>query len=259
MRLDLFLVEKGIVESRARAQALILAGKVLVDGKRAEKAGVDVNDPVHIKVQGGENPYVSRGGIKLEAALKTFNINCVNMIALDIGASTGGFTDCLLQYGAKRVYALDVGYGQLAWRLRNDERVIILEKVNVRYLAPEIIHDTLDIVTIDCSFISLKLILPKIFSIIANGVKILALVKPQFEVGKGEVGKGGVVRDKEKHRRVLKEISTFAISMGLNISGIIASPILGPKGNREFFLYLLKGGDHGCVIDIDHTIEKLLE
>ena len=258
MRLDKLMVEQGLVKSRARAQALILAGKVYVEGRKVEKAGHDFPDGAFIEIRGPDHPYVSRGGVKLESAIKRFEIICKDKIALDIGASTGGFTDCLLQHGARKVYALDVGFGQLDWHLRQDKRVVNLERVNVRYINPALIHDPLDIVTIDCSFISLKLVIKSIFTMIRDGTRLISLIKPQFEVERGEVGKGGVIRDRAKHEKVLQGICAFVQEMAFHIQGLIASPIKGPKGNREFLLYMIKGGFEKK-IDIQKVIQEALE
>jgi 23S rRNA (cytidine1920-2'-O)/16S rRNA (cytidine1409-2'-O)-methyltransferase len=193
---------------------------------------------IPIRLKGEDIPYVSRGGLKLAKALVEFDIDVTGLIALDVGASTGGFTDCLLQHGAGRVYAVDVGYGQLAWKLRQETRVINLEKTNIRYLEPETLGERVDLVVIDASFISLAKVLPNTLRHLKPGGSIVALIKPQFEVGKGEVGKGGVVRDEEKHRAVVRSIEEFAQSLGLTVNGVTDSPILGPKGNREFLIYL---------------------
>lgn len=257
MRLDKLMFERGMVSSRSRAQALIMAGKVFVDGKRIEKAGYDVAEGACIDIRGLDHPYVSRGGVKLEAAIRCFAIDCTGLTALDVGASTGGFTDCLLQHGARKVYALDVGFGQLDWRLRNDARVVNLERVNVRYVHPELIPEHVDIVTIDCSFISLRLVMNGILPLLSEGTRIVSLIKPQFEVKKGEVGKGGVIRDQRQHERVLRELVAFAHDRGLVVQGIIPSPIRGPKGNREFFMYLLKGAV-GDAPEMDEVIREVL-
>ncbi|RTZ91467.1 MAG: TlyA family rRNA (cytidine-2'-O)-methyltransferase, partial [Deltaproteobacteria bacterium] len=193
-------------------------------------------DGVELRLTGNPLPYVSRGGLKLEAALKAFNLDVRDHVALDVGASTGGFTDCLLQHGAKRVYAVDVGYGQLDWKLRQDPRVIVIERTNARYLTREIIPESIQVATMDVSFISVTKIIPKIREFLSPGATLVCLVKPQFEVGKGEVGKGGIVKDPEKHRQVLEKIVTFCKELGFTILGWIPSPILGAKGNREFLL-----------------------
>ncbi len=241
-RLDLLLQARGLAESRERARGLILSGSVLVDGKKVEKAGAQVQQDAEIILLGPTSPYVSRGGIKLEAALDTFHLDVSGKVAIDVGASTGGFTDCLLQRGAARVYAVDVGYGQLAWRLRQDPRVIILERSNIRTLSPSAIPEPVDLATIDVSFISLEKVIPAVISFLKPHGEIVALVKPQFEVGKGEVGRGGIVRSPEKHQRVLNRIYEKAAEWGLEIGGSIPSPILGQKGNTEFLVYFKRRG-----------------
>jgi 23S rRNA (cytidine1920-2'-O)/16S rRNA (cytidine1409-2'-O)-methyltransferase len=232
-RLDKLLVERGLVETRARAQSLILAGRVLVDEQRAEKAGqlVPREAPLRLKET---MPYVSRGGLKLAAALDHFQVDVTARVCLDLGASTGGFTDCLLQRGAARVLALDVGHGQLDWKLRRDARVEVRENVNARYLAPGDFDQRFDLIVVDVSFISLTKILPVIPPLAAPGAFLITLIKPQFEVGKEEVGKGGIVRDAAAQRRVVEEITGFAVNLGLRHRGVLESPILGAEGNREF-------------------------
>jgi len=238
-RIDRLLVRRGIVETRERAQALVLAGQVFVNGERVDKPGKSVPEDARIEVHGFALRYVSRGGLKLEAALRAFDISVVGAVCLDIGASTGGFTDCLLQHGARSVYAVDVGHGQLDWRLRRDPRVIVREGVNARYLKPEDFPTLFDLITIDVSFISLTKILPAAASLLKPSGTILALIKPQFEVGRGEVGRGGVVRDPEKHRRAVEGIRTFAErELSLTCVGVVESPILGSEGNKEFFIAL---------------------
>jgi 23S rRNA (cytidine1920-2'-O)/16S rRNA (cytidine1409-2'-O)-methyltransferase len=240
-RLDKLLVLRGMVSSRERAQALIMEGKVLVDGTRVDKAAALVSTECALLLKGRDLPYVSRGGLKLEKALKVFRVDAEGKTCMDVGASTGGFTDCLLKKGAKKVYAVDVGYGQLAWSLKQDPRVVSLERRNIRYLSPGDIGELADLAVIDTSFISLKKVLPTVMQLIKEGGEIIALIKPQFEVGKGRVGKGGVVKDKEDHAMVIGEISRFATGLGLKELGLTESPLLGPKGNREFFIYLKKG------------------
>jgi 23S rRNA (cytidine1920-2'-O)/16S rRNA (cytidine1409-2'-O)-methyltransferase len=239
-RLDKLLVEKGIVQTRERARASIMAGKVTVEGKRIDKPGVQINVEADLKLRGDESPYVSRGGEKLEGALKTFGIDPKGMVVMDVGASTGGFTDCVLQKGARKVYAVDVGYGQLAWKLRKDPRVVNLERRNIRYLQREEVQNEIDLILIDTSFISIEKFLPSLLGFLKKGGSILSLIKPQFEVGKGEVGKGGVVRDGALHQKVIERISTFSRALGLKALGVTESPMLGPKGNKEFFIYLKK-------------------
>lgn len=235
LRLDELLVQKGLVDSRSKARALIMAGSVLVEGVRVDKAGVMVAPQTRIEVKGGQR-YVSRGGLKLEAALKHFGIDPKGMVAIDIGASTGGFTDCLLKHGATRVHAVDVGYGQLDWRLRGDERLRVHERLNARYLKFEDIGEKVDIATLDVSFISLTLVVPPLLNILRRGGILVALIKPQFEVGRGEVGKGGVVRDEGKRMQVVDRIRGFLSDLGFDVIGVIPSPILGADGNVEYLI-----------------------
>jgi len=237
-RLDLLLVDKGLVPSRQRARALIMAGKILVNSLPAAKAGTLISEDDSIELKGGDIAYVSRGGLKLQGALDEISLNITDCTCLDVGASTGGFTDCLLQNGAARVYAVDVGYGQLAWKLRQDPRVVAIERTNIRHMPFELIPEVVDIVTIDVSFISLKIVVPAVRAFLKDEGFILALIKPQFEVGKDQVGKGGVVRDPKLHDRVIEDLSSFFTGCGLWCENVIPSPILGPKGNREFFILL---------------------
>ena len=238
LRLDRLLVDKGLAPSRQRARAMIMAGKVLVNSRPADKAGILVAQNDRIELKGKDIPYVSRGGLKLEAALKTLEFSVNGLICLDVGASTGGFTDCLLQNGAARVYAVDVGYGQLAWNLRQDPRVVVIERTNIRYLPAGVVPETIDLATIDVSFISLKIVVPAITAFLNADARILALIKPQFEVGKNHVGKGGVVRDETLHQRVIHDLASFFLGKNIFCEKVIPSPILGPKGNREFFALL---------------------
>lgn len=233
-RIDVLLVQKGLVSTRARARSLIMSGAVFVDGVRVDKAGTLVPEGSNIEIKDSALRYVSRGGIKLEAALREFGVDAQDKVALDIGASTGGFTDCLLQHGAKKVYAVDVGYGQLDWKLRNNPRVAVKERVNARYLKFEDIGEPVDICTIDVSFISLTMIIPPLLHILKPGGILIALIKPQFEVGKGEVGKGGIVKDEGKHKEVVDKITSFLEELNFKILGVIPSPILGADGNKEF-------------------------
>jgi 23S rRNA (cytidine1920-2'-O)/16S rRNA (cytidine1409-2'-O)-methyltransferase len=232
------MVESGLVESRHKAQALIMEGKVWVGDKRMDKAGVRIGRDEVIEIRGETCPYVSRGGMKLEKALEHWKITVPGKAFRDVGASTGGFTDCLLQRGAERVCAVDVGYGQLAWKLRCDERVVNIERTNIRYLTKEELKVEPDSAVIDVSFISLKKVIPRVIELIKRGGDIIALVKPQFEAAKGEVGKKGVIGDPRVHERVIEEVSSFALESGLTVKGVVESPIRGPKGNREFFIYL---------------------
>lgn len=237
-RLDSALVSRGLVESRNKAQAYIMAGKVFVDGKRAAKAGTRVGPDAGIEIRGESLPYVSRGGVKLEKALDYFAIETAGRVFLDVGASTGGFTDCLLQRGAVRVYAVDVGYGQLAWKLRCDERVVLIERSNIRYLARTRLQDEPDAAVIDVSFISLTKVIPSVVPLLKSDGEILALIKPQFELSSGEVGSGGIVRNTEMHEKAVTAVTAFAEKEGLAVKGVVASPLAGPKKNREFFIYL---------------------
>lgn len=236
-RLDTLLVDRGLAPTRERAQALILAAKVEVGGRILTKAGQKISEDAEVRVIGETLPYVSRGGLKLEHALKTFKINVSGRTALDVGASTGGFTDCLLSFGAGRVYAVDVGYGQLALKLRNDPRVVVLERENIRYMPAERVSENVQIATVDASFISLKLVIPAILKFLDSEAVLVALIKPQFEVGRELASKGaGVIRDPAVHERICRSVSEFTIGLGFNIIGIVPSPILGPKGNREFLM-----------------------
>lgn len=237
-RLDKILVDRGIAPSRERAQALIMEGRVFVAGIAVTKAGSMVNADANIELKGEDMPYVSRGGIKLEAAIKHFNISLKNKIAMDVGSSTGGFTDCMLQHGAKKIYCIDVGYGQLAWKLRQDVRVALIERTNIRYLEREKIPDAVDIATIDVSFISLLKVAPKVLQFLKEDGEIIALIKPQFEVGKGEVGRGGIVKDEAKRLKTVKNINENLEGLGLETVGVIQSPIAGQKGNIEYLIYM---------------------
>ena len=229
-----------MVQSRERARALIMEGRVTVDGQILEKSGTLVKMDAHLQIQGEDHPYVSRGGLKLEAALKAFEVDPEGKVVIDVGASTGGFTDCALQQGAKKVYAIDVGYGQLAWKLQKDPRVINLERRNIRYLKREEVSEEADFILVDTSFISIEKFLSHLVGFLKEGGDLLCLIKPQFEVGKGEVGKGGVVKDSNLHQKVVDRISQFSRGLGLTVGGIIESPLLGPKGNKEFFIRLKK-------------------
>jgi len=237
-RLDLILVARGFTSSRERARALIMSGSVVVDGQIVDKPGAATPSDCLIEIRGEHLPYVSRGGLKLAGALQAFALEVSGWICLDVGASTGGFTDCLLQRGAARVYAVDVGYGQMAWSLRQDPRVVAIERTNIRHMPSEKIPEAVDLIVIDASFISLKIVVPAVIRFLKPGGNLLPLIKPQFEVGKGQVGKGGIVRDAEQHSRVIAELALFFRSLGLECSQAVASPIEGPKGNREFFMLL---------------------
>lgn len=239
VRLDILLLNRNLASSRQRAQALIMAGKVLVNGEKHEKPGREVPVDAEVLVK-EELPYVSRGGVKLQAALEQFRVDVKGANVMDAGASTGGFTDCLLQHGAARVLAVDVGYGQFAWKLRSDPRVTLIERANIRYLEESLIPFSIDAVVADLSFISLKLVLEKLKSFIPIGGWMIVLVKPQFEVGKDSVEKGGVVKSKSRMKSAVESVKNFAVNIGLNPSGLIESPIKGPKGNTEFLLHLIR-------------------
>jgi 23S rRNA (cytidine1920-2'-O)/16S rRNA (cytidine1409-2'-O)-methyltransferase len=245
VRLDNLLVVRGLAESQGQAQALILAGNVLVGGRVADKAGTPFPEDAEIRIRGEHNPYVSRGGLKLRGAIDAFGLDVTGLMALDVGASTGGFTDCLLQAGAARVYALDVAYGQLAWKLREDPRVVCIERTNIRHYDGADITGKIDIAVIDASFISLRQVVPPVLKLLGDGALLLALVKPQFEVKRGEVGENGVVRDPALHGRVLAEIEGFCRNLGLAVLGTCESPLTGPAGNREFFICLRKPPESG--------------
>jgi 23S rRNA (cytidine1920-2'-O)/16S rRNA (cytidine1409-2'-O)-methyltransferase len=237
VRVDRLILDRGFVESREKGQAIILAGNVLVNGQKVEKAGALVPEDADIRILGEPMPYVSRGGLKLEAALREFKITVTGRTAIDVGASTGGFTDCLLQHGCRNVYAVDVGYGQLAWKLRQDPRVISIERTNIREINPALIPELLDIAVIDASFISLEKVIPPVLPFLARDSEIIALIKPQFEVGKGQVGKGGIVRDETARKAVVERIVEFVREQGLEIKGVMPSPITGQDGNIEYLLY----------------------
>ena len=237
-RIDKLMVQQNLAGSRERARALILAGRVLVDEQTVDKVGTQVYLDACIRLRGEDIPFVSRGGLKLARALEEFDLSVEGRVAIDVGASTGGFTDCLLQNGAAKVVAVDVGYGQLAWKLRDDTRVINLERTNIRHLTPEQLGATPDLAVIDASFISLEKVLPSTLALLKPGSDIIALIKPQFEVGKGQVGKGGVVRDPEQHTQVVERIKLQSTALGCKVEGLCESPVLGPKGNREFLIHL---------------------
>ncbi|WP_400163891.1 TlyA family RNA methyltransferase [Brevibacillus sp. TJ4] len=240
-RLDVLLVERGLYETREKAKAAVMAGLVQVAGERCDKPGTKFAEDAAITVKGELHPYVSRGGLKLEKALRVFGIDLKDRVMMDIGASTGGFTDCALQNGARLVYAIDVGYGQLAWSLRQDERVVVMERTNFRHLDPEAFsHEKPDAASIDVSFISLKLILPVLYRFLLDGGDVVALIKPQFEAGKERVGKNGIVRDPRVHEDVLADIGQFARDVGYSLHGLDFSPITGGEGNIEFIVHLRK-------------------
>ena len=254
-RLDVFLVEKGYFESRERAKATIMSGQIFVNGQRVDKAGAPIADDAQIEIRGNTLEYVSRGGLKLEKALKFFAVSPAGRTCMDCGASTGGFTDCLLKNGAVKVYSIDVGYGQLAWSIRSDERVVVMERTNIRHVTKEQIPDEPSLAVIDVSFISLKLVLPVVHELIADDGEILCLIKPQFEAGKEKVGKKGVVRELSTHIEVLENFITNANDAGFGVLGITFSPIKGPEGNIEYLGHLKKNGEN-CEIDAAATAKQ---
>jgi 23S rRNA (cytidine1920-2'-O)/16S rRNA (cytidine1409-2'-O)-methyltransferase len=240
-RLDVLLVKQGLAPSREKAKAVIMSGSVFVDGQREDKAGtMFAEEKVKIEVHGAALKYVSRGGLKLEKAMDTFGICLQDTVCMDIGASTGGFTDCMLQNGASKVYAVDVGHGQLAWKLRNDSRVVCMERTNFRYVTKEDIADELDFASVDVSFISLSKILPPAYSLLKDGGEMVCLIKPQFEAGREKVGKKGVVRDPEVHREVIEAVLSFAVEDGFSVLELTFSPVKGPEGNIEYLVHLKK-------------------
>lgn len=250
IRLDALLVKNGLAQSRDRAKAVIMAGQVYIDNQKCDKAGLMVDeDTAKPEVRGETLKYVSRGGLKLEKAMQEFPITLQGKTAMDIGASTGGFTDCMLQNGAKKVFAVDVGYGQFAWKLRQDERVVNMERTNIRYVTPEDIGEEIDFASIDVSFISLRLVLPVAKSLLTDNGELVALIKPQFEAGRGQVGKKGVVKDIKVHFEVIKTVLDFAREAGLFIAGLSFSPIKGPEGNIEYLAYLKKSECEDIITD----------
>lgn len=255
-RLDVRMTELGLAESRQKAQAIIMSGQVFVDGKRLDKCGAPVAEEAAIEVHGKTLPYVSRGGLKLEKAMKTFPIDLHGVTAMDCGASTGGFTDCMLQNGAAKVYAVDVGYGQLDWKLRNDSRVVNLERTNARYLTREDIPEPLEFVSVDVSFISLGLILPALRPLLAENAQMVCLVKPQFEAGREKVGKKGVVRDPKVHIEVLEQFLRHAAQSDLTVKGLTFSPVKGPEGNIEYLGWLSAAGGEVAVPDLEALVRE---
>ena len=257
-RLDVLLVDKGICTSRERAKTNIMAGLIFVDGQRVDKAGEKVSVDADIVFKGEELKYVSRGGLELEKAMNTFGIDLTNKVCMDIGASTGGFTDCMLQNGARKVFSIDVGYGQLAWKLRQDDRVVCMERTNIRYVTIEDTKEFADFASIDVSFISLKLVLPVAHNLIIPGGEIVALIKPQFEAGKDKVGKKGVVREKSTHIEVIEMVSKFAVETGFSILNLDYSPIKGPEGNIEYLIHL-KNSNEGYTFNEEDYKEKVIK
>ncbi len=254
-RLDVLLTERGLLDSRQKAQATIMSGIVFVNGQRVDKVGTAVSNDALIEIRGTTLPYVSRGGLKLEKAMQTFPLTLTGKICADIGASTGGFTDCMLQNGAKKVYAVDVGYGQLDWKLRNDARVVCMERTNARYLTYEEIPEELDFASVDVSFISLKLIFPALYGLLREGGEIACLIKPQFEAGREKVGKKGVVRDPAVHLEVLEHFLIHAKENHFTVLGITYSPIRGPEGNIEYLGFLRKSEEPDAAVDLLAIVE----
>lgn len=255
IRLDQLVFDLGLAESRERAKTTVMSGLVFVNGQRADKPGMQVSPDVNVEVKGTALPYVSRGGLKLEKALKVFSIDVNGKVCIDCGASTGGFTDVLLKNGASKVYSVDVGYGQLAWSLRNDERVVNMERTNIRYISSEQIPEPLDICVMDLSFISVKLVLPAVCALLKDDAQLVCLIKPQFEAGREEVGKKGVVRDKAVHLSVIESVLSFAPTVGMTVMGLDFSPIKGPEGNREYLCYMKKGVHEAGLINAAAVVE----
>ena len=254
-RLDILLTEKNFFDSRARAKAMIMAGKILVNGQKIDKAGTLIPVDAEIRILGEEMPFVSRGGLKLQKALDVFKIILSGKIAADVGVSTGGFTDCMLQHGAKKVYAIDVGYGQLAWKLRSNAQVVNMERTNIRNVTRKDFLDELEFISIDVAFISLEKVLPVVYDLLVDSGEVVALIKPQFEAGREYVGKKGVVKDKKVHAAVIEKVLNFAAGLGFGIGGINFSPVKGPEGNIEYLAHLLKGGYATFDVDILSTVD----
>ena len=262
-RLDVLLVKRNLASSREKAKAIIMSGNVFVEGQREDKAGTTFPEEAQIEVKGHTMPYVSRGGLKLEKAIADFDVTVQDKVCTDVGSSTGGFTDCMLQNGAKKVFAIDVGRGQLDWKLRQDERVVCMEKTNIRYVAPEDIGEAIDFSSIDVSFISLTKVLLPIRNYLKDDGEIVALIKPQFEAGREKVGKKGVVREKSTHHEVIEKVATYAVEIGFEILIIAYSPIKGPEGNIEYLLHLKKR-EAGCppnstAVDLEDVVDRAFE
>ena len=254
-RLDVLLTEKMFAETRSKAQAIIMAGLVYVDGQKADKPGVSYEETVQIEVRGDTCPYVSRGGLKLEKALRDFGVDPKGYVCSDSGASTGGFTDCLLQKGASKVFAIDVGYGQLDWKIRSDPRVVVMERTNIRYVTPQQLGESLDLSVVDVSFISLKIVLPAIRALLKPGQgQVVCLIKPQFEAGREKVGKKGVVREPETHKEVLDDFLALADQLGFTLLGLTYSPVKGPEGNIEFLAHLTLSECQGWTADTEKIV-----
>ena len=258
-RLDVLLVKRNLAESREKAKAIIMSGNVFVEGQREDKAGTTFSDEVQIEVKGNKLPYVSRGGLKLEKAVANFDVELQDKVCTDVGSSTGGFTDCMLQNGAKKVFAIDVGTNQLAWKLRQDERVVCMEKTNIRYLTPEDLGEEIDFSSIDVSFISLTKVLLPIRNYLKADGQIVALIKPQFEAGREKVGKKGVVREKSTHYEVIEMVLSYAVSIGFKVLALDFSPIKGPEGNIEYLAHLQKTEEIGTLDTVDIDWKKIVE
>ncbi len=255
IRLDVYLTENNLAPSRSAAQALIMAGGVYIDNQKAMKAGEMIKGTENIEIREKGLQYVSRGGLKLEKAMKEFPITPSGKVCMDIGASTGGFTDCMLQNGASKVYAIDVGYGQLAWKLRQDERVVNMERTNIRHLEPKMLENVPDFFSVDVSFISLKLVLPVVFNVLADGGEGVCLIKPQFEAGREKVGKKGVVREKSTHIEVIETVLEFTKEIGFSVAGLDFSPVRGPEGNIEYLMYVKKSKEESLDFDVSALVE----
>ena len=258
-RLDVLLVKRNLVESREKAKAIIMSGNVFVEGQREDKAGSTFDESVQIEVKGQKLPYVSRGGLKLEKAMANFDVNLQDKVCTDVGSSTGGFTDCMLQNGARKVFAIDVGHGQLAWKLRQDERVVCMEKTNIRYVTPEDLGEKIDFSSIDVSFISLTKVLLPIRNYLKDDGQIVALIKPQFEAGREKVGKKGVVREKSTHHEVIELVVSYALSIGFKVLALDFSPIKGPEGNIEYLVHLQKSEEVGVLADLSLDWKQVVE
>jgi len=258
-RLDVLLVKRNLVESREKAKAIIMSGSVFVEGQREDKAGSTFSDEVQIEIKGHVLPYVSRGGLKLEKAVANFEVDLKDKVCTDVGSSTGGFTDCMLQNGARKVFAIDVGRGQLAWKLRQDERVVCMEKTNIRYVTPEDLGEKIDFSSIDVSFISLTKVLVPIRNYLKGDGQIVALIKPQFEAGREKVGKKGVVREKSTHYEVIELVLSYAVSIGFKVLDLDFSPIKGPEGNIEYLVHLQKTETVGTLSDINIDWKQIVE
>ena len=255
-RIDVYLFEHGLAESREKARALIISGEVFVNDQRVDKPGTNISPEAHVEVRGNTCPYVSRGGLKLEKALRWFGVDPTGFVCSDSGASTGGFTDCLLQQGAKKVFAIDVGYGQLAWKIRNDARVVTMERTNIRHVTPEQLGEPLDLSVVDVSFISLKLVLPVIRALLKPTGQVLCLIKPQFEAGREKVGKKGVVREPQTHIEVLEQFLKTAQENDFSVCGLTFSPVKGPEGNIEFLGHLRVGAGSSVTVDLPQLVEQ---